>query len=194
MHKIVIVKRPLWRSCGDVDLFFDANNYERAKTLLTPLATSVEPEEKRKKHLAMIIDSWLVELHGLMPTEISRRINVGVEKVQSDIFENGGVRIWNNDGVEVPESSRFLTFNYTRVLEDVYHIPEKDILHIHGVIGGINEKLIVGHKVKANESDAYDESAPIYQEESMINIINIMNACRKPTEDIIARNIFSSVS
>ena len=24
-------ERPLWRSCGDVDLFFDAENYERAK-------------------------------------------------------------------------------------------------------------------------------------------------------------------
>ena len=45
-------ERPLWRSCGDVDLFFDAENYERAKGFLTPLAMEVEPEEKRKKHLA----------------------------------------------------------------------------------------------------------------------------------------------
>lgn len=89
--------------------------------------------------------------------------------------------------VDFPLSSRFLTFNYTRVLEEVYHIPEKDVLHIHGVVGGA-EGLVVGHKVKANESDALDESAPIYQEDSMINIINIMNACRKPTEEIIARN------
>ena len=88
--------------------------------------------------------------------------------------------------VEFPEPSRFLTFNYTRVLEDVYHIPEDDVLHIHGAIGA--DELVVGHKVKAKESDAYDESTPIYQEDSKINIINIMNACRKPTENIIARN------
>ena len=68
-------ERPLWRSCGDVDLFFDAESYERAKGFLSPLAVEVEPEEKRKKHLAMTIDPWLVELHGLMPTEISERIN-----------------------------------------------------------------------------------------------------------------------
>ena len=95
-------ERPLWRSCGDVDLFFDAENYERAKGFLSPLAVEVEPEEKRKKHLAMTIDPWLVELHGLMPTEISERINAGVERVQSDIFAGGGVRVWKNDGVDVP--------------------------------------------------------------------------------------------
>ena len=95
-------ERPLWRSCGDVDLFFDAENYERAKGFLTPLAAEVEPEEKRKKHLAMTIDPWLVELHGLMPTAISERINAGVERVQSDIFAGGGVRVWKNDGADVP--------------------------------------------------------------------------------------------
>ena len=94
-------ERPLWRSCGDVDLFFDAENYERAKTYLIPLATSVESEEKRKKYQAMVIDTWLVELHGLMPTEISERINAGVERVQNNIFAGSGVRIWKNDGVDV---------------------------------------------------------------------------------------------
>jgi len=49
-------ERPLWRLCGDVDLFFDEENYEKAKGVLTPLAIEVEPEEKRKKHLAMTID------------------------------------------------------------------------------------------------------------------------------------------
>ena len=95
-------ERPLWRSCGDVDLFFDAENYERAKGFLSPLAVEVEPEEKRKKHLAMAIEPWVVELHGLMPTEISERINAGVERVQSDVFAGGGVRVWNNDGADVP--------------------------------------------------------------------------------------------
>lgn len=89
--------------------------------------------------------------------------------------------------VDFPRPTRFLSFNYTRLLEDAYHVPEKSILHIHGMIGDA-DKLVVGHRVKANESDAYDENAPIYQEDSMINIIRIMNQCRKPTEDIIARN------
>ena len=109
-------ERPLWRSCGDVDLFFDAENYEKAKAFLPPLAVSVDPEEKRKKHLAMTIDPWVVELHGLMPTEISERINAGVERVQSDIFENGGVRVWKNEGVDVlfpsPDNDVIIVFTH----------------------------------------------------------------------------------
>lgn len=109
-------ERPLWRSCGDVDLFFDAENYEKAKVFLPPLAVSVESEEKRKKHFAMTIDPWLVELHGLMPTEISERINKGVDRVQRNIFENGGVRIWKNDGVEVylpsPDNDIIIVFTH----------------------------------------------------------------------------------
>ena len=109
-------ERPLWRSSGDVDLFFDAENYERAKGFLTPLAVSVEPEEKRKMHLAMTIDQWLVELHGLMPTEISERINAGGERVQSDIFAGGWVRIWKNDGVDVllpsPDNDVIIVFTH----------------------------------------------------------------------------------
>ena len=94
--------RPQWRSAGDVDFFYDAENYEKAKAFLMPLASSVNPEEKCNKHQAMIIKPWIVELHGLMPTEISERINDGVAEVQRDIFERGGIRIWHNDGVDVP--------------------------------------------------------------------------------------------
>ncbi|MBR5399916.1 MAG: hypothetical protein IK103_09025 [Bacteroidales bacterium] len=106
-----------------MDLFFDAENYERAKGFLSPLAVEVESEEKRKKHLAMTIDPWLVELHGLMPTEISERINAGVERVQSDIFAGGGVRVWKNDGVDVP-----LPIQMTPNLKIVIRIQQLTIL------------------------------------------------------------------
>lgn len=108
--------RPLWRACGDVDLFFDAENYEKAKAFLTPLASAVEPEEKRKKHLAMTIETWLVELHGLMPTEISERINAGVAQVQNDIFAGGGVRVWKNGVADVylpsPDNDVIIVFTH----------------------------------------------------------------------------------
>ena len=87
----------------------------------------------------------------------------------------------------LPKPARFLSFNYTRVLEEIYHIPEEGVLHIHNVVGG-GEELVVGHRVETDESDAFDESAPIFQEESMRNIINIMNARRKPKDELIAKN------
>ena len=33
---------------------------------------------------------------------------------------------------DLPAESRYLTFNYTEILEKVYNIPQKNILHIHG--------------------------------------------------------------
>lgn len=126
-------ERPLWRAAGDIDLFLDEENYLKAKKLLSPLAASVESEDKRKKHLAMSIDSWLVELHGLMPTEISERINAGVDAVQKDIFENGGVRFWDNNGVSVPLPS-----------------PDNDVIIIfthfiqHFFVGGVGLRQISG--------------------------------------------------
>ena len=37
-------ERPLWRACGDIDLLLSTDNYEKAKAVLLPLASQVEPE------------------------------------------------------------------------------------------------------------------------------------------------------
>lgn len=94
-------ERPLWRACGDVDLFFDKVNYEKAKAFLTALASQVEPEDKSRLHLGMTIDNWIVELHGTLHSEISKRMDQVVDIVQQDIFENEGIRQWSNGGVEI---------------------------------------------------------------------------------------------
>ena len=114
--------RPLLRSAGDVDFFFDADNYEKAKSFLMPLAISVESENKRALHLGMTIDPWIVELHGKMPTDISARINAGVDEVQKDIFQNGGVRVWHNDGVDVylPSTDNDIIIIFTHFLQHFF--------------------------------------------------------------------------
>ena len=108
--------RPQWRSSGDIDFLFDEVNYEKAKSFLTPLAISVEPEDKKKKHLAITIDSWVVELHGLMPTDFSNRINAGIEEVQKSIFVSGNVRVWSHEGVDVflpsPDNDVIIIFTH----------------------------------------------------------------------------------
>lgn len=40
--------------------------------------------------------------------------------------------------------AKFLVFNYTRTLENLYGIPLQKVLHIHGEAGK-NEKMIIGH-------------------------------------------------
>lgn len=94
-------ERPLWRSAGDVDLYLSNTNYEKAKAFLIPLAQHVEEEDQNKRHQGLTIDGWIVELHGTMHTYISRRINKVNDEVHRDIFFNGNVRSWNDNGVQV---------------------------------------------------------------------------------------------
>ena len=94
-------ERPLWRAAGDVDLYLSKDNYDKAKKILVPLASEVEEEDKKRLHLGMTIDSWIVELHGTMYTKLSKRMNNVSDEVHHDIFNNGNVRSWNNQGVQV---------------------------------------------------------------------------------------------
>lgn len=48
-------EKPLWRACGDVDLLLDAENYERAKDVLMPLASSIGMEDVKRLHLELKI-------------------------------------------------------------------------------------------------------------------------------------------
>ena len=64
--------RPQWRAVGDVDLLLDSGNYDKAKSFLSPLASHIDKEMVRHKHLGMTIGSWTVELHGTLHGHISK--------------------------------------------------------------------------------------------------------------------------
>lgn len=49
----------------------------------------------------MTVDGWVVELHGTMYTKLSRRMNRVTDDAHDDLFHNGNVRNWNNNGVQV---------------------------------------------------------------------------------------------
>lgn len=94
-------EKPLWRSCGDVDLLLSDDNYKKAKEYLLPKASIVEDEEKHKKHLAMAINDWMVELHGSLRCGFSARIDRSLDKIYKDTFYGGNVRSWNDGGIQV---------------------------------------------------------------------------------------------
>ena len=108
--------RPLWRACGDVDLLLSKENYEKAKVFLSKMASKVEDEEKKKLHLGMTIDGWIVELHGTLFTEFSRRLNKVIAEVQASIFNGGEVRSWDNGNTIVylpsPDNDMILVFSH----------------------------------------------------------------------------------
>lgn len=115
-------ERPLWRSCGDVDLLLSDSNYKKAKDVLIPWASSIEPESIYGKHLGLTIDAWVVELHGTQHTELSYRIDKVIDSVQDDLFYQGNVRSWENGNTQVflPSPDNDVFFIFTHFLKHFY--------------------------------------------------------------------------
>lgn len=115
-------EKPLWRCSGDIDFFLSDDNYQKAKSFLTPFASSVEEEYVREKHLGMTIDGWIVELHGHLYSGLSYRVERELDKLQEDTFYGGLVRSWNNNGVQIfqlgVENDVFYVF--THILQHFY--------------------------------------------------------------------------
>ena len=122
-------ERPLWRSCGDVDLFLSEEDYANAKVFLSSLASSVKEEFVREKHLSMTIDGWTVELHGHLYSGLSPRVDGELRTLQQETFENKEtpekthyVRIWKNGSTDIPllsaENDTFYVF--THILQHFY--------------------------------------------------------------------------
>lgn len=115
-------ERPLWRACGDVDLLLDAENYERAKAFLIPLASNVETEFTHFKHLGMTIDPWVVELHGTMHSRLSRRIDAELDWIQEECLRDGKVRAWRDGETDVflPAPDEDVIFVFTHILHHFF--------------------------------------------------------------------------
>ena len=109
-------ERPLWRSCGDVDLLLSKENYDKARIFLPKIASEVDKENKKKQHFGMTIDGWIVELHGTQFTEFSRKLNEVIEEVQRSLFNSGEVRSWDNGNTTVylpsPDNDVILVFSH----------------------------------------------------------------------------------
>lgn len=127
-------KKPLWRACGDVDLLLNADDYEKAKKLLMPLATDAETEYTHFKHVGMTIpdtfgtsdkgraDGWVVELHGTLHSRLSKRVDNQIDAIQEDTFDYGNVRSWDNDGTQVllPSPDNDVIFVFTHILHHFF--------------------------------------------------------------------------
>lgn len=115
-------EKPLWRTCGDVDLFLSDNNYEKAKAFLMPLASSVETENEYTKHQGMLIDSWAVEIHGTLRSELSSKIDKVLDEVKDDVFYGGNVRSWLNGQMQVflMSANNDVIYVFTHILQHFF--------------------------------------------------------------------------
>ncbi len=106
--------RPLWRSCGDVDLLFDAENYEKAKAWIVSEGYEHRDEIAKRKHLATYMGDWEVELHGTMRGGLWPRVDKCIDAIQHEVFSQSKFRVWKNGGCDVllpaPEEDAMLVF------------------------------------------------------------------------------------
>ena len=115
-------EKPLWRASGDVDLYLSKDNYEKAKAYLLPLANYQDEEDKKRLHLGLTIDGWLVELHGTLYGGLSRRVDKGIEETHNDVFNGGNVRSWmcGKTQVFLPGVNNDVIFVFTHILQHYF--------------------------------------------------------------------------
>ena len=116
-------EKPLWRVCGDVDLYLNDSNYKKAKKTLLPLASFVEEEKKPLRHLAITIDSWVVELHGSLRSKwLPRSVNKMIDQAHYNTFYSGEVRAWDNNNtiVYLPAPQNDILYVFAHFLEHFF--------------------------------------------------------------------------
>jgi hypothetical protein len=87
--------------------------------------------------------------------------------------------------ISIPESFKFINFNYTTTLQDVYGITEGNILHIHGKV---KRDIVFGHGRGYNSSQNTQESDAPWFEQSQRSASSISDVFHKPVTEILERN------
>ncbi len=115
-------ERPLWRACGDIDIFLSDDNYEKAKSFLTQIASFVETENKYKKHLGLTVEFWEVELHGTLYSRLSGRVDRELDDIKNVVFYDGKVRSWMNNQTPVflPAADEDVVYVFSHILQHFF--------------------------------------------------------------------------
>lgn len=91
--------------------------------------------------------------------------------------------------------SSYITFNYTKTLENIYGVPKNNILHIHGCASN-DEDIIVGHGNIVAPNSVYDEGDWLFEENGKEQIVEAMNKLAKDVKAIMNKHMdfFKSLS
>ena len=93
--------KPLWRSSGDIDLYLNEGDFQKAKQYFRPLVDKFDPDDDYTRHINMHYGEWVVEIHANQKCSLSPRINQVLSEVHRDLFYRGDVRSWDNNGTQI---------------------------------------------------------------------------------------------
>ena len=95
-------EQPERRCPGDVDLVLTPENYEKAKTLMTPKARSCGPEDRFLLHYGLFFGGIELELHGTLRSRLSSRIDRFIDGLCKDVFDKSRFQIQGIAGSDIP--------------------------------------------------------------------------------------------
>ena len=109
-------EKPLWRASGDIDLYMNEDDFQKAKIFFRPLVDKFDPDDEYTRHINMHYGEWVVEIHANQKCSLSSRINRVMNEVHYDLFYNGKVRSWINDGTQIflpsPDNDAIIIFTH----------------------------------------------------------------------------------
>lgn len=138
-------------------------------------------------------EDWSDSFHHDYQYEIAKVINF-VTEVLKECFLKWILELEITDipKLLLPQSSTYLTFNYTDTLEHIYQIPITNITYIHNKAVDDKSTLILGHSRKLTSDNSFsknthDEWEPddVRVEEGNIILDNYFRKTYKNTEKII---------
>jgi len=154
----------LWKDFEGVLAAYDSHDFYQR--LHTP---TYEQYEVEKWHL-MVEEEMGKTVAMIRPLMKLWAKQIDIKKVRAEM--------------ELCKKCRYLTFNYTKVLEDVYRIPSENICHVHGSVD--DEELIVGHN-KTKKPDSH-YAATDEEEITERRYIEEMNKLGKDFDGQIKKN------
>lgn len=115
-------ERPNWRCSGDIDLLLDNDNYDKAKAYMLSHSSSHQKEIIKDKHFEFSLNQWNVEIHGDLPSLISKKIDDALRDIQDETFRYKNVRKWEYGEViiHIPEPNNDIIFVFTHILKHFF--------------------------------------------------------------------------
>lgn len=84
--------------------------------------------------------------------------------------------------MEFPSGCKFIKFNYTSTLQDVYSVPDTDVLHIHGKASW---NVIFGHGKQSSPLDPDYELDEPWFEDAHQTLASVTKEFHKPVNLIL---------
>lgn len=143
-------------------------------------------------------DDWSDAYHHDYEYELDRVVEGLSEGLLSAFTEwVGQIALPSPYSLAVPQAridptARFINFNYTRTLQELYRVPDDRIWHIHGVAGG-TEPLVLGHAWLPSTTETQYAQLDLERDDTRfiggaLIIDEYFKKTFKPTAKIIAEN------